>query len=478
MQIDPSQPIPIYFQLKTLILEEILAGHYAPGERLPTEHEFCARLGVSRTPVSRALSELADEGVILRRRRSGSFVNPHWGPRPGADGELRVIVSDRGLEKQINACNLPAVTTNVSIVPFPDLRKVLTHAVAEGLAPDLAIIDSGWATEMAEAGFLWDLNELDPAWVADELANDLLPPFTASADLPLYSVVAEANVAGLWYRRDLLEAAGQPPPETWQQLVAVGKAIRQADATISPLVMPGGTVAGETTTYCLLAVLASNGVSILSEGRVTLNSDATVEALRLIRGLVDTGLLPPEVVGFEWDRAVKRLARGSAAMSLGGSYESPALAEASGLDIEDLETRYGFIAMPAGPRGTIASVAGGMAYAIFRQSRHPYLALKLLKAAMSGDSLAELARTTAKIPTRRSAVELVAAENPFIAQTASILEWARMRPRTERYHYVSRQLQVMLENVITLQSAPAAAAERAADLIGAITGLPVSYGAF
>ena len=144
MQIDPEQPIPIYFQLKTLLLEDILNGTYPPGSRLPTEHELCERLGVSRTPVSRALSELADEGVILRKRRSGTFVNPHWGPRPGAEGELRVVVSDPGFEEQIGSAKLPGVGANVSVVAFDDLRRTLTHAVAEGLAPDLAIIDSVW----------------------------------------------------------------------------------------------------------------------------------------------------------------------------------------------------------------------------------------------------------------------------------------------------------------------------------------------
>ena len=78
MEIDPRQPIPLYFQLKTLLREEILSGRYVgPDDRLPTEHELCARYKISRTPVSRALTELADEGVILRHRRRGSFVNPH-----------------------------------------------------------------------------------------------------------------------------------------------------------------------------------------------------------------------------------------------------------------------------------------------------------------------------------------------------------------------------------------------------------------
>ncbi len=55
MAVDATQPIPIYFQLKTLLLEEILEGRYGTDGRLPTEHELCERFGISRTPVSRGL---------------------------------------------------------------------------------------------------------------------------------------------------------------------------------------------------------------------------------------------------------------------------------------------------------------------------------------------------------------------------------------------------------------------------------------
>ena len=73
MAIDPKLPIPVYFQLKTLLLEEILEGRYGPDGRLPTEHQLCERHGISRTPVTRALSELATEGVVIRHRRRGTL---------------------------------------------------------------------------------------------------------------------------------------------------------------------------------------------------------------------------------------------------------------------------------------------------------------------------------------------------------------------------------------------------------------------
>ena len=62
MEIDPARPVPIYQQLKTLIVDGILERRYTPDDRLPTEHELCELHGISRTPVNRALSELAAEG--------------------------------------------------------------------------------------------------------------------------------------------------------------------------------------------------------------------------------------------------------------------------------------------------------------------------------------------------------------------------------------------------------------------------------
>ena len=43
MEIDPKLPIPLYFQLKTLLLEEILSGRYDREERLPTDTDRRAR---------------------------------------------------------------------------------------------------------------------------------------------------------------------------------------------------------------------------------------------------------------------------------------------------------------------------------------------------------------------------------------------------------------------------------------------------
>src|SRR4029450_9716677 len=176
MSIDPKQPIPLYYQLKTLLLEEILGGRYGAGERLPTEHELCEQYRISRTPVSRALSELAEEGVILRHRRRGTFVNPHWLRRRPETPEVRVVASEGPWGDLVRDAGADDIQVNLITVPLPSLHQVLTHAVAEGQAPDLAILDSVWIPEFAADGFLLPLDELDGEWLRHEHENDFLEP--------------------------------------------------------------------------------------------------------------------------------------------------------------------------------------------------------------------------------------------------------------------------------------------------------------
>lgn len=470
MEID-SRPIPPYFQLKSLLLEAILRGEYAPGDRLPTEHELCARYGISRTPVSRALSELAAEGVILRRRRHGTFVNPHWLRRPSDGFELRVVVPEGPWEQMVRAA---APTASVVSVPRPSLHQALTHAIAEGTAPDIAVLDSVWLPEFAAAGFLHALEDVDAEWVRREHEADFLAPVVATNrhEGKTYGVSAFADVAGLWYRHDALERARMAPPATWVELRAAARATAGGRVR-HPIVMPGGSRAGETTSYCLIALLASNGTRVLGEDGITVGSRGAAETLRFVRTLIDDGLMPADVVGYEWNRAVRLLAQGRAAFSFGGSYEAATLTEALDVPLAELADHVGFVAVPGGPRGAPAAATGALVFGILRQSPQPKAAMRLLREIVAPERVAEIARVTGRIPARRSAVALVAPELPFLAETAAMLELAVTRPATPLYSRVSAQLQSMLESVLTGRTKPAHAARHTAELVAAITGLAV-----
>jgi multiple sugar transport system substrate-binding protein len=478
MAIDPNQPIPLYFQLKTVLLEEILGGVYGRDGQLPTEHELCDRYEISRTPVSRALSELAEEGVILRHRRRGTFVNPHWLRRRPDQPEIRVVVPEEGpWARMIRDGAQGTAEVDVVTVSRPNLHQALTHAVAEGQAPDLAVLDSVWAAEFAAAGFLYALEDLNESWVRNEHEVDFLDALVAANRYGgrTFGVSAFADVAGFWYRRRELETLGLTPPATWSELRSVARAL-VGNGHPHPIVMPGGSRGGETTAYCLISFLASNAAEVLGRGGVTLHSRETAQALRFLRSLIDDALMSPEVVAYEWDRPVRLLAEGEAAISFGGSYEAAALARALGVPLSKLWDHVAFAPVPGGPRGAPASVAGTMVYGIFRQAAQPALAMRLLEDILAPEALARIGRATGRIPSRRSSVALAAPHLAFLSQTAALLDHAVTRPSTPLYPRVSAQLQAMLEAVLTGRLGPAAAAQHTAELIAAITGLPILDG--
>lgn len=63
-----------YQQVANTLLAEIEGGNYVIGSLLPTEHELCARFGVSRYTVREALRRLFEAGLVARRRGAGTTV--------------------------------------------------------------------------------------------------------------------------------------------------------------------------------------------------------------------------------------------------------------------------------------------------------------------------------------------------------------------------------------------------------------------
>jgi len=69
-----NRSTPAYLQLKNWIAEAIRTGKAGPGIPLPSERELADRLDLSRVTVRKALDELVADGLVTRRRGSGTYV--------------------------------------------------------------------------------------------------------------------------------------------------------------------------------------------------------------------------------------------------------------------------------------------------------------------------------------------------------------------------------------------------------------------
>lgn len=69
-----STQLPRYVEIRRALEKSILSGAWPPGHRVPSEEELVERFQCSRMTASRAVNELAASGMVVRRRRAGTFV--------------------------------------------------------------------------------------------------------------------------------------------------------------------------------------------------------------------------------------------------------------------------------------------------------------------------------------------------------------------------------------------------------------------
>ena len=86
-------PPSLYGKVIAVLAQSIAAGDLKPGDALPTEGEMCRQYGVSRITVRRAMTELVNRRLVVRKAGVGSFV----AGRPGVLREFHLtgMLEDR-----------------------------------------------------------------------------------------------------------------------------------------------------------------------------------------------------------------------------------------------------------------------------------------------------------------------------------------------------------------------------------------------
>lgn len=76
-KVDKNSPIPLYYQLKDIIVELIENEELQPNDPIPPERELCEYHAVSRMTVNKAIISLVNQGVLYREQGKGTFVAAH-----------------------------------------------------------------------------------------------------------------------------------------------------------------------------------------------------------------------------------------------------------------------------------------------------------------------------------------------------------------------------------------------------------------
>jgi GntR family transcriptional regulator, histidine utilization repressor len=71
-----SPRLSLHDRILSDLESRILSGAWPPGHRIPTEQELRQTYGCSRMTVNKVMTQLANAGLVLRRRKTGSIVMP------------------------------------------------------------------------------------------------------------------------------------------------------------------------------------------------------------------------------------------------------------------------------------------------------------------------------------------------------------------------------------------------------------------
>ncbi len=244
----------------------------------------------------------------------------------------------------------PNVNVVYRSVPWSNWYETFVTAIASGSAPDVSTGASFQAVQLYDQGAILPLDEL----VAQLDPTDFGPG-------ALDAMKFDGHYVGLpwgfdprvlFYRKDLLTAAGVEVPENWQQFRTAAKALTGGGKYG---LVSSGDPSGMH--WILTSMINNNGGAFDVDGKPALTSERSLEALRFLASLVADGSVNPASVGYRGDDARGSFVRGEAAFLLNnvGVLE---LAPEQKPNIGIVPPLSG----PHGDKGTFSSVNNIMAY--------------------------------------------------------------------------------------------------------------------
>ncbi|WP_172828989.1 extracellular solute-binding protein [Paraoerskovia marina] len=211
----------------------------------------------------------------------------------------------------------PNVSVSVDYTTYGNLNEKLTTAAVSGAVPDVMLMGVGWIEGFADRGLIADLSEL--GLTEEKLLESYTPAIVDAGTWNdgVYAVPIMLDTRFGVARMDLLEEAGyDSPPQNWDELVEMSKAltVRDSDGTLE---RAGFDMLSLDSRQAFETMLFSAGGDLFNEDDTapTFNEDPGVDALQLMSDLINVHEV--EEIGFSSpDAAVNPLLNGRAAMGI------------------------------------------------------------------------------------------------------------------------------------------------------------------
>lgn len=75
-KLDQNDHSPLYMQLARKLAQDVREGRYSADQALPSERNLSEQLDVSRVTARKAIDQLVEQGLVVRKRGSGNYITP------------------------------------------------------------------------------------------------------------------------------------------------------------------------------------------------------------------------------------------------------------------------------------------------------------------------------------------------------------------------------------------------------------------
>jgi multiple sugar transport system substrate-binding protein len=342
----------------------------------------------------------------------------------------------------------------------PDLvENLYTSSFLLGDSPyDLVNMDVVWTSKFAAADWLLDLTDrITPAEIAAFSPKDIA---AGRYEGKLYRIPLRSDVGMLYYRKDLLAAAGFQPPATFAETIAIARSLKQAGSIDWGYVWQGRQYEGLVAMFAEV-LKGFGGFWVKPDSlEVGLDRPETLQAIEFLRDTIKLGVSPPGVTTYQEEEARRLFQGGRVAFMRSWPYAWPLGNQAD----SPVQGKIAIQAMVGTPGNSGGACLGGWGLGIAKSSKHPQEAWEVIKYFTSEDVQRKLILQAGYVPSRTALFtdREIVAKYPHYPQLLEVSQNAVLRPPIAQYAQVSDILQRYLSAALTDRLTPASAMRAAA----------------
>lgn len=363
--------------------------------------------------------------------RMWTFIDPN--ATGGRNAALKQMIEEFEAEN-------PGVKVVVEPKAFSTMTAEFLAASATGSAPDIMWCNTGLLFSCIEGGVLEPLENLFMKdWTKEQIADvdDAFFKF-GEKNGKHYTLSLSKNAVCLYYRSDLLKAAGLEVPTTWEELYESAKVLTNKEKGIYGISIPI-SASGD---YPILTnyIISKQGSLFNADGTANFATEAGVEAVNYVKRFFDEGIVAPDNVNKDAEEMQLEFQSGRyAMMPLGfvriGTNKAQASYDPSTIKVAPIPT---------------GSWIDGWHVGVWSGSKNKEWAGKFLEKMYEPESDLLWVNLGAQAPVRQSTKQLVEITdaNDYIAVAGEIFSTGYNVPNDKSYDGIKQTLLVALQEVL------------------------------